>query len=87
MSAATFDTHAFIKRLVAAGMPEQQAETVTDMVRSAQDAASGGLATRADIRDIEAKIDAAKFDLLRWVVGLALAQMGLIVGVLLKLSH
>ncbi|MBI1209553.1 MAG: DUF1640 domain-containing protein [Azospirillum sp.] len=30
MAAITFDTHAFIKRLVAAGMPEPQAEVLAE---------------------------------------------------------
>jgi uncharacterized membrane protein YqiK len=30
MTALAFDTHAFVKRLVAAGMPEQQAEVLAD---------------------------------------------------------
>ena len=30
MSAIAFDTHAFIKRLTAAGMPETQAEVLAD---------------------------------------------------------
>jgi hypothetical protein len=30
MASAIFDTHAFIKRLTAAGMPEQQAEILAE---------------------------------------------------------
>jgi hypothetical protein len=30
MASAIFDTHAFIKRLIAAGMPEQQAEVLAE---------------------------------------------------------
>jgi hypothetical protein len=37
MSAITFDTHAFVKRLMAAGMPEPQAEILADLpIRLAQ---------------------------------------------------
>jgi hypothetical protein len=30
MASAIFDTHAFVKRLIAAGMPEQQAEILAE---------------------------------------------------------
>lgn len=37
------------------------------------------LATKTDLIEL-------KFDLLKWIVGLALAQIGLIVGILIKLT-
>ncbi|MEI6987344.1 MAG: hypothetical protein WCK65_14575, partial [Rhodospirillaceae bacterium] len=70
MTTITFDTHVFIKRLIATGMPEPQAETVTTLVREAQDGATGDLATKSDIAAIkldiahvEAAIEIAKRDL------------------------
>lgn len=63
MTTITFDTHAFIKRLIASGMPEPQAETVTALVKEAQDSAAGDLATKADVARIEASIELAKRDL------------------------
>lgn len=36
-------------------------------------------------RRLEARIMESRFDLLRWVVGLALAQAGLLIGILVKL--
>lgn len=46
---------------------------------------SGGqdMATRADLREA---LTETKFELLKWVVGLALAQMSLLIGILLKLT-
>jgi hypothetical protein len=41
--------------------------------------------TKEDIARIEREIAAAKFDILKWVVGLALAQLALLVGILVKL--
>ena len=70
MTAITFDTHAFVKRLTATGMPEVQAETVTDLVRMAQDGAAGDLAAKGDIARLEtgiarleASVELAKRDL------------------------
>lgn len=37
-------------------------------------------ATRSDMAD-------TKYDLLKWIVGLALAQFGVLIGILLKLPH
>jgi len=83
MTAVTFDTHAFIKRLVAAGMPEAQAEAVTALVREVQDGNSTDAATkgdlvrvetllRSDIREETAPIK-AELPLMKWMVGFVLA--------------
>lgn len=37
------------------------------------------LATKKDLMEL-------KFDLLKWIVGLALAQFGLMIGILIKLT-
>ena len=58
MALAAFDTHRYVKRLTAAGMPEPQAEVIADEQRSLiedqlatkQDIA----ATRRDIKELEA---------------------------------
>jgi len=47
MSAITFDTHKFIRRLKEAGLPEAQAEAIADAFREAQGEAE--LATKQDI--------------------------------------
>jgi hypothetical protein len=63
----TLDTHAFVKRLTAAGMPEAQAEVVTSLVTTARDADSGRYLTAADLKDVATRQDlaplAAKSDL------------------------
>jgi hypothetical protein len=50
MASAIFDTHAFVKRLIAAGMPEQQAEILAE-----EHARLLGerFATKQDIVDLE----------------------------------
>ncbi len=50
-----------------------------------EDIARLGKVTKEDIARIEREIAAAKFDILKWVVGLALAQLALLVGILVKL--
>lgn len=50
MAAVAFDTHAFIKRLTAAGMPEPQAEIlVEEQARLIEDR----LATKVDLERLE----------------------------------
>ena len=51
MAFAGFDTHKYIKRLTAAGMPEPQAEVIADEQRSLVE---GQLATKQDIAALEA---------------------------------
>ena len=51
MALAAFDTHKYVKRLTAAGMPEPQAEVVADEQRALIEEQ---LATRQDIKESEA---------------------------------
>jgi hypothetical protein len=71
MATLTFDTHAYIKKLTAAGMPEQQAETVTAMVREVGGVDTAALATKADLK---AELAETKYDILKWVFGAIVAQ-------------
>ena len=94
MTAATFDTLAYAKRLVAAGVPEQQAEAHAEALR---EFTTEQLATKADIEllradfrremaDLRREMADLKADLLKWVIGLFIAQAGLF-AVLVKLIH
>ncbi len=49
MTTATFDTHAAVKKLQAAGFSEQQAET---QIAVLADAVGAGTATKQDINDL-----------------------------------
>ena len=51
MALAAFDTHKYVKRLTAAGMPEPQAEVIADEQRALIEEQ---LATRQDIKESEA---------------------------------
>jgi uncharacterized protein YcaQ len=54
MTAITFDTHQFIKKLKASGMPEIQAEAISAAVRESNETA--GLATKTDLREYESLV-------------------------------
>ena len=85
MTAVTFDTLRFAKKLEAAGLPTPQAEAIADAFR---EATSEQLVAR-DYRDsrleaIRSSIEAAKGDIIKWVAGLLIAQAAL-VAALVKL--
>jgi hypothetical protein len=93
MSTITFDTHQFIRTLQDAGFEQPQAEALASAFKAASSQAE--IATQQDIdlvrRDIreselriEAKISDIKYDLIKWIAGMLLAQVG-IVAVLVKL--
>ena len=76
--AIAFDTHRFVKRLTDCGFTEKQADGHVTLLNS-------NLATKADIAEIKADMDAlrletkaaieaSKADLMKWLVGLLIAQ-------------
>ncbi len=71
--AIAFDTHRFVKRLTDSGFTERRAEEHVFLL-------NGNLATRADIAKVEARIEQAKSEILKWVFGALVAQGGLIVA-------
>jgi len=82
MTAITFDTLKFAKKLEAAGMTSKEAEALAEAQSDAfsEMMSVAELATKSDLIEM-------KFDLLKWVIGLALAQFALMIGILLKLPH
>jgi hypothetical protein len=86
MATLTFDTHKFIRRLQEGGFDAKQAEAVADAFREASGEAE--VASKQDLRELElrleAKISDIKFDLVKWIAGMLLAQAGL-VAALIKL--
>ena len=65
--ARAFDTHKSFKRLVEAGLPENQAEAIIDCQSSSQ----SELATKMDIVRLEAAMAKLEMRLITWVVGTA----------------
>lgn len=82
MSSVTFDTHKFVQRLRQSGLPEAQAEAMADALKESQENAE--LVTK---KDLQIAIADLRTDLMKWVIGLALAQIGLLVSILMRLSH
>ena len=79
MTAIAFDTLAYSKRLQAAGMSAAQADALADAQRDAfkEVIELNELATKKGIRESEIRL--IKF---KWVVGAALAQTAILVGVM-----
>ncbi len=80
MTTLTFDTLKFVHKLRDSGMPENQAEALAEAFVQISNEAE--LATRQDLRELELRLDAKisdiKFDLVKWIAGMLLAQAGLI---------
>ena len=55
MTAITFDTHKFVRRLQSAGFQANQAEAMADAFREAQQ--EGDFATRSDIDGLKREIE------------------------------
>ncbi|TSE19705.1 hypothetical protein Talka_01424 [Tepidimonas alkaliphilus] len=77
MSSIAFDTHKFVKRLQSSGLTPEQAEALVDALKDA--VTDSQVATKHDLAEL-------KYDLLKWIVGLALAQFGVLIGILLRLA-
>ena len=75
MTATTFDTHKFVRRLKEAGLPEMQAEAIADAFRDAQGEAE--LATKADLRELEYRLTIKLGSLIALAIGIVAALVKL----------
>lgn len=86
MSAVSFDTYAYVKKLKAAGFTEEQAGAQAEALASVVDA---NLATKQDITALRESMEALRAEVMRciaeaksstvkWVAGLLLAQAAVI---------
>ena len=94
MTTTTFDALGYFEKLKSAGVPEEQAKVQAAAFRefsAIQDEnARRELATKMDLAQTEMrlkaelseKIEAAKHEILKWLMGLIVAQTALIVAVL-----
>ncbi|MDR0465811.1 MAG: CCDC90 family protein [Deltaproteobacteria bacterium] len=86
MTSVTFDTLGYFERLKAAGVPEAQAkvqvEAMQDIVKSYDETSRKELATKGDIKDVRKEIQDVKHEILKWMMGMLLAQSALIVAVI-----
>ena len=85
MALTTFDTHLFVTRLRNAGFADAQAEAISEAFKQAQSESQPITKDYFDAK-FKAEIEVAKSEVIKWVVGLALAQIALIVGLLIKVS-
>jgi ActR/RegA family two-component response regulator len=83
---STLDTHELVKDLKAAGFNDDQAEAVTRAVAKGRDIDLSYLATKADLANsvaqLRTEMTELKADLIKWVVGIAFAQIATIVAIL-----
>jgi hypothetical protein len=86
MATAAFDTLGYFEKLKASGVPEEQAkvqvEAMQDIVRSYDETSRKDLAAKGDIQsvrsgihDVRREIHEVKFELLKWMMGIAVAQI------------
>ncbi|MFO1430303.1 MAG: DUF1640 domain-containing protein [Candidatus Competibacteraceae bacterium] len=90
MTTTAFDTLAYAKRLREAGVPEPQAEAQAAALADALRQSGSELATKQDVQELRLEIRhemaELKSDLLKWAIGLFIAQVGLFAA-LVKLLH
>jgi broad-specificity NMP kinase len=86
MTTLTFDTLKFANRLKAAGVPPAQAEAEAEALAEvlADALKTSDLATRTDVETLRREIAEAKADIIKWLVGLLIAQAA-VVAALVKL--
>jgi len=84
MTVITFDTLKFVEKLEKAGVPREQAKAEAEALAEVLDSGAQELVTKKDLVIALAEL---KADLMKWVIGLALAQVGLLVGILLRMPH
>ena len=86
MTTVTFDTLGYFEKLTAAGVPDAQAkvqvEAMQGVVRQYDESSRKDLATKGDIQDVRNEIAHTKHEILKWVLGIALAQTAVIVAVI-----
>jgi hypothetical protein len=82
MSHITFDTLKFVETLKDCGFEEKQAKGIAAAYQNASE--DQELVTK---QDMKMELAEMKYDLLKWIIGLALAQFTVLIGILLKLPH
>ena len=85
-SFAMRDTHKFATKLQKGGFSAQQVEALTEAM---QDIDASDFTTKADLQKLEhaidKRVDALKFDLIKWMVGTQLAYGAIVITVLIAL--
>lgn len=91
MTVVALDTLEMAKELKAAGFSDQQAEAVTRLVRTSRDFDVSHVATKSDLREqelrLEAKIEATKAEIIKWMFGTIGFQTLIILGAVIALAR
>ena len=82
MGHITFDTLKFVETLKESGIEDKQAKAIAAAYQNASDDQE-----RVTKQDMQMALAEMKYDLLKWIIGLALAQFTVLIGILLKLPH
>ncbi|MGH8625555.1 MAG: coiled-coil domain-containing protein [Gammaproteobacteria bacterium] len=77
MTATTFDTHEFVKKLKEAGFTEQQAEALTETIKAAQGVDLSDLVTKNDLTNELAHLE---IRLMKWGFAMLAGQGAIIVA-------
>lgn len=89
MTTITFDTLKYVERLRAAGVPDAQAKAEAEALAEALSSGGQDLVTKSDLRvavsELRGEMKDMRAETIKWMVGLALAQMGLLIGILIKI--
>lgn len=83
MASITFDALKFAEKLISVGVPEAQAKAQASALSEVLEINLKDPVTK---EHLDYKLAELKADLIKWVLGLALAQSGLLLGILLKLA-
>ncbi len=83
MASLTFDTLKFAEKLIAVGVPEAQAKAEAAALSEVLEINLKDVVTKDQL---DYKLAGMKTELIKWMVGLALLQSGLLVAILLKLT-
>lgn len=86
MTAITFDTLAYVKKLREAGVDEKQAEAQAAALVSVLKETSGELAAKQDVDRLRDQMD-AKLTLLQWMLGFNLALSTAVLWALIRMAH
>lgn len=82
---ASFDTLDAARRLKDAGAAEPLAETIAEILRQSRDSDLSQFVTKADLK---ADLSELKVEILKWVIGLMIAQTAAIVALVrLLIGH
>ena len=88
MASIAFDTLKFVRKLQGAGVPEKQAEAISEAFSEAH--SQTDLVTKdyldARLSEIKAEIESSKADTIKWMAGLLIAQAALVATLVKMLS-